>query len=93
MRVGDVTAALREWMHRLLGTVLRRQRSDGDLAREIAFHLEQAELDLRRRGYSAQEAHRLARALSGSSDGALEALRTQGGVPWVGAFTLDVTLG
>ena len=48
---------------------------------------------LRSRGYSAQEAHRLARALSGNPNGAIEALRTQGGVPWVGTFTLDVTLG
>jgi predicted permease len=92
MRVGDLTALLREWLHRVIGTMWRR-RSDGDLAREIAFHIEQAELDLRSRGYSAQEAHRLARALSGSSDGAIEALRTQGGMPWVGMFTLDVTLG
>jgi predicted permease len=92
MRIGDLTALLREWVHRLIGTVLRR-RSDGDLAREIAFHLEQAELDLRRRGYSAPEAYRLARALSGNPNGAIEALRTQGGVPWVGTFTLDVTLG
>jgi putative ABC transport system permease protein len=93
MRVGDLLALLREWLHRLTGTILRRRRSDGDLARELAFHLEQTELDLRSRGYSAQEAHRLARALSGSSDGAIEALRTQGGVPWVGMFTLDVALG
>src|SRR5688572_26828085 len=93
MRVDDLTAMLREWVDRLTGAVLRRRRSDGDLAREIAFHIEQAELDLRSRGYSAQEAHRLARALSGTSRGAIEALRIQGGVPWVGAFTLDVTLG
>ena len=92
MRVGDLTALLREWMHRAIGT-MRRRRSDGDFAREIAFHIEQAELDLRNRGYSAREAYRLARALSGNSDGAIEALRTQGGVPWVGMFTLDVTLG
>jgi putative ABC transport system permease protein len=93
MRVGDLTALLRESVQRLTGTVLRRRRSDGDLAREIAFHIEQAELDLRSRGYSAQEAHRLARALSGSPRGAIEALRIQGGVPWLGMFTLDVTLG
>jgi len=93
MRVGDLSALLREWMHRLIGTMLRRRRSDGDLAREIAFHIEQAELHLRSRGHSAREARRLARALSGSSDAAIEALRMQGGVPWVGMFTLDVTLG
>ena len=93
MRVDDLKALLREWLHRVIGTLLRRRRSDGDLAREIAFHLEQAELHLRSRGYSAQEAHRLARALSGNPSGAIEALRTQGGVPWVGTFTLDVTLG
>lgn len=92
MRAGDFLALLREWMQRLIGTVFRR-RSDADLAREIAFHIEQTEIDLRRRGYSAQEARRLARALSGSSVGAIEALRTQGGVPWFGTFTLDVKLG
>src|SRR5690606_37070059 len=43
--------------------------------------------------YSAQEAHRLARALAGNPDAAVEALRTQGGVPRVGTFTLDVKLG
>jgi putative ABC transport system permease protein len=92
-RISDVAASLREWAHRVIGTVSRRRRSDADLAEEIAFHIEQAELDLRSRGYSAREAHRLARARSGSSDAAIEALRTQGGVPWVGTFTLDVTLG
>src|SRR5688572_26335689 len=93
MRVGNLAAVLREWAQRVIGTLLQRRRSDGDLAREIAFHIEQAEIDLRSRGYSAQEAHRLARALAGNSNGAIEALRTQGGVPWVGTFTLDVTLG
>jgi putative ABC transport system permease protein len=91
-RVGDLAALLREWLHRLRETLVRR-RSDGDLARELAFHLEQAELDLRGRGHSVQEAHRLARALAGNPDAAIEALRMQGGVPWVGTFTLDVTLG
>jgi hypothetical protein len=76
MRAGELAALLREWALRLSGTLLRRGRSDDDLAREIAFHLEQTELHLRRRGYSAQEAHRLARALSGNSDGAIESLRT-----------------
>ena len=92
MRMGDLAELLREWVQRLIGTV-RSRRSDGDLAREIAFHIEQAELDLRSRGYSAREAYRLARARSGSPDAAIEALRTQGGVPWIGVFTLDVTLG
>ncbi|HET8698568.1 MAG TPA: ABC transporter permease, partial [Gammaproteobacteria bacterium] len=92
MRVGGLVALLREWAQRLVGTVFRR-RSDADLAREIAFHVEQAEIDLRRRGYNAQEARRLARALSGSSVGAIDALRAQAGVPWFGAFTLDVKLG
>lgn len=93
MRAGELAALLREWAQRLVGMVLRRRRSDADLAREIAFHIEQTELHLRSRGYTAQEAHRLARARSGSAQGAIEALRSQGGVPWVGSFTLDVTLG
>lgn len=92
MRIGDLVELLREWAQRLIGTV-RSRRSESDFAREIAFHIEQAELDLRKRGYSAREAYRLARARSGSPDAAIEALRTQGGVPWIGAFTLDVTLG
>ena len=67
MRVDDLKALLREWLHRVIGTLLRRRRSDGDLAREIAFHLEQAELHLRSRGYSLTEVDLAPFILSGGA--------------------------
>ena len=88
----ELVAALREWVERAIGTVLRR-RNDRDLSSELAFHIEQTELALRREGYSAGEAYRLARVRSGSADRAMEQLRVQSGIPWFGTFTLDVLLG
>lgn len=92
IRFHAIVAALREWIERSIGTVLRR-RGDRDLAGELAFHIEQTELDLRRRGYTEEEAYRLARVRSGSADRALEQLRAQSGIPWLGMFKLDVLLG
>ncbi len=85
-------ARLREWMCRLWGT-LWRNPSDRDLERELTFHLEMAEEDLRRRGHSPGDAARVARVRFGGSAQALEALRDQRGFPWVGGFWLDVKLG
>ena len=71
--------SLRRQWHRLRGA-LRRTPSDGDLARELRFHLEQAEAELRGRGYSRRDARRLARARSGGFFAALEALRAERGL-------------
>ncbi len=84
--------ALREWALRLWGTV-RRRGADDDLRRELDSHLEIAEEELRRRGHSAREAARLARARFGRADGALDSLRGQRSIPALGNFALDVKLG
>src|SRR5690606_10198240 len=81
--------ALREWLRRLTGTF---RRNADDLERELGSHLEMAEEELRRRGHSSDEAARLARARFGIPARAMERLRDQQGVPWLGRFSLDVTL-
>ena len=91
IKPGKIMAALRESFERAIG-IVRRRRNDHDLASELAFHIEQTELALRRQGYSAKEAYRLARVRSGSADRAMEQLKAQSGVPWFGTFTLDVRL-
>ena len=45
---------LREYLRRLWGA-LRRSPTDPDLERELRFHLEQAEEELRGRGHSPAE--------------------------------------
>ena len=50
---------LREYLRRLWGA-LRRNPADHDLERELRFHLEHAEEELRRKGHSPAEAGRLA---------------------------------
>jgi putative ABC transport system permease protein len=87
-----IVELVREWMLRLFGSFQARAR-DADFRDEIAHHLELAELEYRRRGYSPAEAARLARLRYGSADMAIEDLRRQQGIPWFGAFTLDVILG
>ncbi|HMB72875.1 MAG TPA: permease prefix domain 1-containing protein, partial [Gammaproteobacteria bacterium] len=82
----------REWLLRLFGATWRRP-GDAALRRELEQHLELAEQDLIARGYPPQQAARLARARHGQPDNALEELRRQRGIPWFGAFTIDVRLG
>ncbi len=45
-----------------IGRLLRRKRLEGELERELAFHLAERERELRGKGHSPQEAHRMARA-------------------------------
>ena len=59
---------------------MRRTPSDEDFARELRFHLDQAEAELRRRGYSRADAQRVVRTRSGGFFQALEALRAQRGL-------------
>lgn len=59
---------------------MRRTPSDEDFARELRFHLDQAEAELRGRGYSRADAQRVARTRSGGFFEALEALRSQRGL-------------
>ena len=75
-------AVLREFWRRLRG-VLRRGPADPDLEREVRFHLELAEEELRGQGHSRAEAARLARVRLGGVPQTLEALRDQHGLPWL----------
>ena len=68
------------WHLRRLWSAVRRTPSDEDFARELRFHLDQAEAELRGRGYSRPDAQRVARTRSGGFFEALEALRSQRGL-------------
>ena len=75
-------AVFRECLRRLWGA-LRRNPADHDLERELRFHLEQAEEELRGKGHSPAEAARLARVRLGGFSQTMEALRDQRGWPWL----------
>jgi hypothetical protein len=83
---------LREWFLRLKGTY-RHTPSDGDLERELAFHLEMTAEKLRSEGHSPREAARLARLRVGRSARVMDRLHRQRGIPWLGRFSIDVALG
>ena len=85
-------AALREFWRRFRGA-LRRNPADPDLERELRFHLELAEEELRGQGHSRAEAARLARVRLGGVPQALEALRDQRGLPWLDDLRTDVRIG
>jgi len=87
-----VLPSLREWTRRVWGALSGR-RTDHDLQRELAGHLAIAEDELRQQGHAPNEAARLARAAAGGRIQALEALREQRGLPWLGSSWLDVRLG
>ena len=87
-----ILSSLREWTRRVWGALSGR-RTDHDLQRELAGHLALAEDELRRKGYASADAARLARVAAGGRVQALEVLREQRGLPWVGSTWLDVRLG
>ena len=87
-----VSSSLREWTRRVWGALTGR-RTDHDLQRELAGHLELAEDELRRQGHAPTDAARLARAAAGGRIQALEALREQRGLPWLDSSLLDARLG
>jgi predicted permease len=74
------------------GTV-RANPSEHELERELEAHLSMAEEALRRQGHSPREAARLARLRFDTVPRALDALHEQRGLPWLGRFSLDLTLG
>ena len=55
MRQGDRMRILREWIHRLQGTLLPGRR-DADLEDELRSHMEMAAEDARRRGLDPADA-------------------------------------
>src|SRR5688572_30640333 len=85
-------SSLREWTRRVWGALSGR-RTDHDLQRELAGHLDLAEDELRRQGHAPHEAARLARVAAGGRVQALEAMREQRGLPWLSSSWLDIRLG
>ncbi len=83
---------LREWLHRLRGT-LGSGRRDDDLEQEIQLHLEMAADEARRRGLGAGDAARAARLEAGGASQTLEALRDQRGLPWLEDLARDARHG
>jgi putative ABC transport system permease protein len=83
---------LREWIHRLWGTLLPRRR-DSDLEQELLLHLELGAEDARRRGLNATDSVRAARLKAGGTSQAMDALRDQRGVPWLDDLTRDARHG
>ena len=83
---------LRECWHRLWGA-FRRHPADHDLERELRFHLEQAEEELRAKGHSQAEAARMARVRLGGVPQTMEALRDQRGLPWLDDLRIDLRIG
>jgi putative ABC transport system permease protein len=73
---------IREWFHRVLGIVRRR---DDETDEELRFHLEMAEQDALRRGQSTREA----RIRVGSVAQAAEAVRDQSTVGWLSDLLRD----
>jgi predicted permease len=76
---------LREWLHRLLGTV-RPRRSDADLQEEIRLHMELAAEDAQRRG----DPVRSACLHTGGAAHAMDGLRDQRGWPWLQSVFTDM---
>jgi putative ABC transport system permease protein len=83
---------LREWLYRLAGTLSRRRR-DEDLEEELRLHAELAAEAGRRRGLAPDAAARAAAVASGGRAQAMEALRTQRGLPWIENVARDLTYG
>ena len=83
---------LREWSHRLWGTLLQRRR-DSDLEQELRLHLELAAEDARRRGLNATDSARAARLKAGGTSQAMDALHDQRGVPWLDDLARDAQHG
>src|SRR6476660_3177565 len=92
MRQGDRMRVIREWLHRLAGTLLRR-RCDIDLEEELRLHLEMAAEDARSRGHEPADAVRAAQVKTGAASQAMDALRDQRGVPWLDDLARDLSHG
>jgi predicted permease len=83
---------LREWIHRLRGTLLPSRR-DADLEEELRLHLAMAAEEARRRGLEPADAVRAARLEAGGASQAMDALRDQRGLPWLDDLARDVSHG
>ena len=82
-------ATLREWMHRLFGSLQPSSR-DREMEEELRLHMDLAGREICRRGASAPEAEQIARLKAGGVAQAMEELRDQRGVPWFDNLARDV---
>src|ERR1700745_2306171 len=92
MTQGDRMRVVREWLHRLAGTLLRL-RCDTDLEEELRLHLEMATEGARSRGLEPADAVRAAQVKTGAASQAMDALRDQRGLPWLDDLARDVSHG
>ncbi len=83
---------LREWLHRVLGTLDPRRR-DRELEEELRVHLELATDAAQRRGHPPEDAARAARIRAGGVCQAMDALRDQRGLPGIDALVRDLRFG
>ena len=83
---------LREWLHRVLGTLDPRRR-DRELEEELRVHLELATDAAQRRGHPPEDAARAARIRAGGVSQAMDALRDQRGLPGIDALVRDLRFG
>jgi putative ABC transport system permease protein len=80
---------LLEWVRRLWGAI-RRSPRDLEMEEELRLHLELASEEMRRRGYSPDDAARAARLQAGGIAQAIEAMRDQRGLPWLDDLMRDL---
>jgi predicted permease len=80
---------LREWIHRLIGTLLRHRRDD-DLEEELRLHLQLEAEAAQRRGETPEKAARAARLRAGGVSQSMESMRDRRGVPWLEELARDV---
>jgi hypothetical protein len=83
---------VREWIHRLLGTLLPSRR-DADLEEELRLHVAMAAEAARRRGLEPGDAVRAARIETGGTSQAMDTLRDQRGLPWLDDLARDESHG
>src|SRR5689334_1559829 len=88
----DRMRVLREWIHRLRGTLLPSRR-DADPEEELRLHLAMAAEEARRRGLEPADAVRAARIEAGAGSQAMDALRDQRGLPGLDALGRDASHG
>src|SRR4029077_7437080 len=69
--------------------LLRRNKMEDQLERELHFHIEQHEQDLIARGQSRQEAHRIARLALGGPEQVKEKWRDARGTRWLEDLAQD----
>jgi predicted permease len=84
---------MRSWLKTRLASLLRRDRTEGDLDRELAFHIDMLTQQNLRSGMSPAEARQLAIRHFGTIDGVKEAVREAWLSRAIETFTQDVRCG